>query len=232
MIVEDEPHAVLLLKDHIGKIPFLELTGNCYDAMSAIDFLKNHSVDVILLDINLPRISGIEMAAMLPKEQKLIFTTAYSEYALDSFDYHVIDYLLKPISFKRFMQAVNKLPLFMQHETSATIAADKNGADDFLFVKSGKQMHRIEYTAILYLEAVKEYIAIHTVKEKILAYKRMKDVAAILPEQFVRIHNSYIVNIKHIRNIESNMVLVKGESLPVSNSYRNIFQEKINAKLL
>ncbi len=231
MIVEDEPHAMLLLQDHISKVPFLELQANSYDAMSAMEVLKDKRVDVIFLDINMPKITGIEMAAMLPKDQKLIFTTAYSAYALDSFEYHVVDYLLKPISFKRFMQAVNKLENFAAPAIASEEAFIKEETD-YLFVKTGKQVQQIEYAAIRYIEAVKEYIAIHTEKEKILVYKRMKEVAAILPVQFVRIHNSYIVNIRHIRNIESNLVMVKGESLPVSNSYRNLFQEKINARLL
>jgi two-component system LytT family response regulator len=112
MIVEDEPNAMKLLEDYIGKIPFLQLSGKCYDAMAAVSFLKTNTVDVIFLDINMPSLTGIEMAAMISKEQKIIFTTAYSEFALDSFEYHVVDYILKPITFKRFMHAINKLQSF------------------------------------------------------------------------------------------------------------------------
>jgi two-component system LytT family response regulator len=232
MIVEDEPHAMQLLDDYIAKIPFLQMETKCYDAMAAIAFLRNHTVDVIFLDINMPLLTGIEMAAMISKEQKIIFTTAYSEYALDSFEYHVIDYLLKPITFKRFVQAVNKLQTFMQSEASTNEHVETTATPDYLFVKSGKQVHKIEYTAIYYLEALKEYIAIHTQKEKILVYKRMKEVAESLPPQFVRIHNSYIVNIQHIKNIDSNTVLIQELRLPVSNSYRDLFQQRINARLL
>lgn len=229
IIVEDEPHAMQLLEDHIGKVPFLQLEARFFDAMEALRYLERHRTDLIFLDINMPGLSGLDMAAMLPAKQKLIFTTAYAEYALDSFEYYVVDYLLKPISFKRFMQGVNKLQVFIQQEI-LTPAAAEPVAGDFLFVKSGKQVHKIEYASICYLEALKEYIAIHTDKGKILVYKRMKEVAALLPLQFVRIHNSYIVNLRHISNIESNLVTVKGESLPVSNSYRNLFQERIQAR--
>ncbi len=104
MIIEDEPHAMQLLEDHIAKVPFLELAAKSYDAMDAMNFLSRQAVDVIFLDINMPLLSGIEMAAMINKRQKIIFTTAYSEYAIDSFEYHVIDYLLKPVTFRRFMQ--------------------------------------------------------------------------------------------------------------------------------
>lgn len=228
MIVEDEPNAMKLLEDYIGKIPFLHLSGKCYDAMAAVSFLQNNTVDVIFLDINMPSLTGIEMAAMIPKDQKIIFTTAYSEYALDSFEYHVVDYLLKPITFKRFMQAVNKLQSFMQAEPEESETSAMPG---FLFVKSGKQVHRIEYASVFYLEALKEYIAIHTPKEKILVYKRMKDVAEVLPPQFVRIHNSYIVNLQHIRNIGSNMVQINEQRLPVSNSYRGLFQQRISERM-
>eukprot|EP01136_Pigoraptor_vietnamica_P004501 Opistho-1_new@34876 len=232
IIVEDEPPALRLLEDHIGKISFLQLEARFFDAMAALQYLEQHTIDLIFLDINMPVLSGMDMAAMLPAQQKLIFTTAYSEYALDSFEYQVVDYLLKPISFKRFMQAVNKLTVFMQQEDQAPAVNSSSEENDFLFVKSGKQMHKIEYDAICYLEALKEYIAIHTETGKILVYKRMKDVAEQLPLQFVRIHNSYIVNLRHIKNIESHLVMVKGESLPVSNGYRSLFQERIQAKLL
>lgn len=231
MIVEDEPHAMQLLEDHLCKIPFMQLVSKCYDAMSAIDYLRTNIVDVIFLDINMPLLTGIDMASMIPKQQKIIFTTAYSEYALDSFDYHVVDYLLKPITFKRFMQAVNKLQLFIQSEPVA-VTTETNTSTDYLFVKSGRQFHKIKYTAISYLEALKEYIAIHTASEKILVYKRMKDLAETLPPGFVRIHNSYIVNIEHIKNIDSNTVLVQGQRLPVSNSYKELFQQRIQEKMI
>lgn len=231
MIVEDEPNAMKLLEDYISKLPFLQLRGKAYDAMDAVRLLSGQTVDVIFLDINMPHVTGIEMAAMIGKEQKIIFTTAYSEYAIDSFEYHVVDYLLKPITFKRFMQAINKLQSFMQQENKPT-EVHTPAQNDYLFVKSGKQVHRLQYDTIYYLEALKEYIAIHTPAEKILVYKRMKELAGSLPPQFVRIHNSYIVNTRHIRNIDSNMVLVNEMRLPVSNSYREQFLQKISERML
>jgi two-component system, LytTR family, response regulator len=231
MIVEDEPHAMLLLQDYIRKVPYLELLGSFYDAMAALEFLHNHQPDVIFLDINMPGISGIEMAALLPREQKIIFTTAYSEFALDSFDYHAVDYLLKPISFKRFIKAIEKLQVYVTKSVTDISPSKETESQDFLFVKSGKQIHRIAYTSILYLEAVKEYIAIHTEKEKILVYKRMKDVAAVLPDAFVRIHNSYIINTSHITQIHSGQVHLHQIVLPVSSGYRSLFQAKISSRL-
>ena len=229
LIVEDEPNAMLLLQDHISKVPFLVLKGSCYDAMEAMHFLKEQHVDVLFLDINMPRLTGMELAAMLPASQKIIFTTAYSEYALDSFDYHVIDYLLKPISFKRFMQAVHKLDQVAEKKENKNEAVTEQ---DFLFVKSGRQMHKISYDSILYIEASKEYLAIHTDTDKLLVYKRMKEVAQQLPAQFIRIHNSYIVNMHHVKSVGTAEVMVKETSLPVSNGYKSQLQENIQHRIL
>jgi two-component system LytT family response regulator len=232
MIVEDEPHAMQLLEDYIGKIPFMHLETKCYDAMAAISFLRDHTVDVIFLDINMPLLTGIEMAAMIPKEQKIILPLLILN--MHSIVLNTMWWItcLKPITFKRFMQAINKLQSFMQSESTGGELAETTATQDYLFVKSGKQVHKIEYTDIYYLEALKEYIAIHTGKEKILVYRRMKEVAESLPAKFVRIHNSYIVNIQHIKNIDSNMVLIQGQKLPVSNSYRELFHQRINARML
>ncbi len=244
LIVEDEPHAMQLLEDHIAKVPYLRLAGKSYDAMDALNFLSANTVDVIFLDINMPILSGMEMAAMIKKEQKIIFTTAYSAYAVDSFEYHVIDYLLKPITFKRFMQSVNKLQALNE---PAGVRQPAAGMDEsrlthtnlqvtpaagYLFVKSGKQIHKIEYASVFYLEALKEYIAIHTKEGKVLVYKRMKEMAGSLPQQFVRIHNSYIVNVEHIRQIHAGMVQVNDTRLPISNSYRELFNSRISTSLL
>lgn len=136
IIVEDEPPALRLLEDHIGKISFLQLEARFFDAMAALQYTELHTIDLIFLDINMPVLSGMDMAAMLPAQQKLIFTTAYSEYALDSFEYRVVDYLLKPISFKRFMQAVNKLTVFMPQEDQAPVVNSSSEENDFLFRKA------------------------------------------------------------------------------------------------
>lgn len=232
LIIEDEPHAMQLLEDHIAKVPYLQLKGKCYDAFEALDFLNRQKIDVIFLDINMPQLSGLEMAAMSDKTQKIIFTTAYSEYALDSFDYQVIDYLLKPISFKRFMIAVKKLSDLIKPVEGNIACMELSPAQTYLFVKSGKQIHRIEYASIYYFEALKEYIAIHTGQEKLLVYKRMKDVAEILPAQFVRVHNSYIIHIDKIQRLEPGMVQVNDQQLPVSNSYKELLLQKVNRHLL
>lgn len=228
IIVEDEPNAVQLLQDHIGKVPFLELKAVCFDAMEAMAFLKQQQADVLFLDINMPRLSGLELAAMLPAGQKIIFTTAYSEYALDSFEYHVIDYLLKPITFKRFIQAVNKLA----PPATASVTQVQDTAGDFIFIKSGRQVHKLEYSRILYLEAMKEYVSIHMQDEKLLVYKRMKEMETVLPAGFVRIHNSFIINLAHTSQVNGSTAEVAGRELPVSSGYRERFLEMVRKRLV
>ena len=235
MIVEDEPHAMQLLEDHIAKTALLDLRTSCYDAGEALSFLATHMVDVIFLDINMPLLSGLEMAAMIAPDQKIIFTTAYSDYALDSFEFHVIDYLLKPVTFRRFMQAVSKLRTSLPAGDNSNIITEvipeETGADH-MFVKSGRQLHKIQFGEIRYIEAMKEYLRIDTGKEKLLVYKRMKEMALSLPASFVRVHNSYIVNMQHVSSADAASVTVAGTVLPVSAGYRDAFMTRIRHYLV
>ena len=226
LVVDDEPNAGKLLEDYIAKTPHLTLKGKCFDAMEALEFLQNTRVDLIFLDINMPRLSGMELANLLPKHQKLIFTTAYSEYAIESYEFNVIDYLLKPISFKRFLKAIEKADHILQEQPSAV------PHEDYIFVKSDKKMIRITLKDILYFEAVKEYIYVHSAGRKILIYKRMKELAEKLPADFIRVHNSYLINCNHIGRIEGNFVLIGGESIPLGISYKEQFLQFIRTRAL
>lgn len=230
LIIEDEPPAMQLLEDYMRKLPMLELKGKFYDAIEALDYLKKNTVDVIFLDINLPALSGLEMAALIPKEQKIIFTTAYAEYAIDSFSFHVVDYLLKPVSFKRFLQAIQKLQLHIAPQPIKEIPVPKQ--EEFLFVKTGRTVIRIQFADIIYIEAHKEYLCIHTGQEKHLVYKRMKEMAASLPDSFVRIHNSYIVNLQHVQKLGQQVVAIAGRELPVSAGYKEAFQQHIQQRMM
>jgi len=223
LIIDDEPNAGQLLQDYIGKVPYLTLKGNCFDAVEALHFLSHSATDLIFMDIDMPGLSGIELMNILPKEQKVIFTTAYSEYALESYEYNVIDYLLKPISFRRFMMAVSKV---------ANGIPPPAPPEEYMFVKSDKQMIRINFRDILYFEALKEYICIHTKKQKIITYKRMKELMDRLPCNFTRIHNSYIINGDHISKVEGNFVLIDNISLPVGISYKEPFTGFIQTRTL
>lgn len=229
LIVEDEPLAMQLMEDYIRKLPILHLKGKCYDALEAMQWLKHQKVDVIFLDINMPALSGLEMAALIPKDQRIIFTTAYAEHALDSFAFHVIDYLLKPVSFKRFLQAIQKLQLQIQPVETIEMPTKE---PELLFIKSGRAVINIRFTDILYIEAHKEYLQIHTKEQKHLVYKRMKDMATSLPASFIRIHNSYIINLQHLQKTNVQSVQINEKELPVSSSYKEALQTKLKEYLL
>lgn len=230
LIIEDEPPAMQLLEDYIRKLPMLELKGKFYDGIEALEYLKKNNADVIFLDINLPALTGLEMAALMPRDQKIIFSTAYAEHALDSFSFHVIDYLLKPVSFKRFLQAIQKLQLHILPQQVKDIPAVKQ--DTFLFIKTGRTVIKIQFADIIYIEAHKEYLCIHTAKQKHLVYKRMKEMAASLPDSFVRIHNSYIINLQHVQKLGHQLVAIAGRELPVSAGYKETFQQHIQQHMM
>jgi DNA-binding LytR/AlgR family response regulator len=191
--------------------------------MEALDFLSHTTADLIFMDIEMPGLNGMELVNILPKKQKVIFTTAYSEYALESYEYNVVDYLLKPVSFRRFMMAVSK---------AAGGTPQPIAAEEYMFVKSDKQMIRINFRDILYFEALKEYICIHTKNQKIITYKRMKELLEKLPCNFTRIHNSYIVNGDHISKVEGNSVRIENICLPIGISYKEPFAGFIQIRAL
>lgn len=224
MIVDDEPNAVKLLENYIQKMPFLVLEQKCYDAFEAIAYLKQGSVDLIFMDINMPQMSGLDLAAQLPKDQSIIFATAYSSYALEGYEYNAVDYLLKPITFKRFIQSIDK---FRNRCVPTDPAIDsqpkENVTGHYIFVKSGKQYVKLEYNEILYFEARKEYVIVVSANMQTLIYKRMKQLEAQLPPNFIRIHNSFIVNISNLDRVVDNHVVFGQVKLPISSSYREQF---------
>jgi two-component system LytT family response regulator len=231
LIIEDEPNAGQLIQDYISKVPYLSLKGACFDALEALEFLNHSRADLIFLDINMPDLSGIELLNMLPRDQKVIFTTASSDHAIQSYEYNAVDYLLKPISFRRFLMAVQKAAQQIGHQPKPSLPSSPQ-TEEYIFVKSDKKMIRIIIREILYFEALKEYVCIHTKTQKIVTYKRMKELLEKLPAHFARIHNSYIINGDHITRVEGNYVLIGDKNLPVGISYRDSFAEFIQLRAL
>jgi two-component system LytT family response regulator len=227
LIIDDEPNAVNLLEILIQQNTKWNLLGKCYNALEALAFLKDHQPDFIFLDINMPQLSGMELASLLPKDIKIVFTTAYSEYAAESYTFETIDYLLKPITLKRFLAAMQKIDGYFN-------AADKPSttiADEYFFVKSGKVLRKILLADIQYFEGEKEYVRLVTPAEQILIYRRLKDIEEQLQSPFVRVHNSYIVNTKQIVKIQDNHIYIADKQIPISEKFKDGFMQVIQQRI-
>ncbi|MFB6456380.1 LytR/AlgR family response regulator transcription factor [Chitinophaga sp. Hz27] len=231
IIVDDEPNAVNLLELHIQHATDWQLLDKCYNALEALAALKVHQPDIIFLDINMPRLDGMELAALLPPGMKIIFTTAYTEYAAVSYNFETLDYLLKPITLKRFLQAKQKVDNYYADKQQPKAVAPIDHNDSF-FVKSGKTIQQLRLSELCYIEGTREYVKIVTTKGELLVYKRLKDIAAQLQAPFVRIHNSYIVNTTFIEKIQDNQVHIHGQVIPLSEKFRPAFMELIQQQFL
>lgn len=217
IIVDDEPFAIDLLKTYVEKTDFLELIGTFSNPLKAYSFLTTNSADLIFLDINMPELTGLQLIKSLNHCPATILTTAYSEYGVESYDYNVVDYLLKPIRYDRFLKAVNKASeLLPANRTSSLTIEDKS-----INIKSGNKVHRLMISSILFVEASGNYMIFHTSNGKILSLMTMKEVIDILPkEQFARIHKSFIISLAAIDVMERAQVTVKGTKIPIGNIYR------------
>lgn len=236
LIVDDEPLAVDILKDYVEKIPYLQLSGSLENGMEALRYLKEHKTDLVFLDIQMPNLTGIQLIEVLSDPPMIIFTTAYENYALKSYEYDAIDYLLKPIEFERFVKAVEKAydrKKGSSDKNSLKTELSENTSEratpEFLFVKTEYRMQRVQIRDILYIEGMKNYLRIATRDEKIMTLSNFKTIEAALPENnFQRIHKSYIVAIDKIESIERNRVNIGGHLFPVSDTYKEDFYKKID----
>lgn len=237
MIVDDEFLARQLLEGYIAKIPDLELICLCESALEAIDILKTSKIDLILLDVNMPELSGINFLKTLKHKPEVILTTAYSEHAIDGYQLDVIDYLLKPIYFERFVQAIQKARDQIQLKQRASLQQEATSSlveGDSFFVKTGPQkITKLKLSDILYIESLHEYIRIHLSKESYTIYHSLKNLMTVLPrDQFLQIHRSYIVNFNRVNMIEGNTVQVDDISLSIGKNFREEFLAKIKGKSL
>ena len=224
IIVDDEYLARKLLQDYVSKVESLQLVATCSNAFEAMEALANNTVDIMLLDIQMPDLTGMELVKGLEKKPAVIFTTAYSEYAVDAFNLAVVDYLLKPFDFPRFFQAVRKAIGNVQPKAEETTkqAADISKSNDFITVKADYKLYKINYDDLLFIEGQHEYVTFHTTHRRITALFALKDLEEILPkDKFVRVHKSYIVSFKHIQDLDKSDVTVAGNKVPVGASYRD-----------
>lgn len=238
VIVEDEPLARSLLEKYIQKVPYLQLIQSFYDPLKALDFLRENTVDILFSDIQMPEITGITLLKILQKKPLIILTTAYSEYAIEGYELDVLDYLLKPITFERFLKSVEKASSRLN--SSKEIANDKNkqeanavnsiaeAVQPYIFVKDGTKLVKIKLNEIMYIEGLKDYVAIYTPNQKVVSLQTIKSLESTLPEkQFIRIHNSFIVALEWIEAIQREKVQIGKAFLPISDTYRKAFKDFI-----
>ena len=230
LVIDDEPLARDLIRSHIEKLENFEVVAECGDAMKALQELRNHEVDLMFMDIQMPQITGIEFLKTLKHPPKVIITTAYREYALEGFELDVVDYLLKPITFERFIKSINKYFQISQEETQnvSTISTSLPVEDAFIYVKENKKVIKLHLNEILYVEGLSEYVQIYTEKKKIITKTSMTNMQEKLPDTaFMRIHKSYIVSMAKIEAFTSHSIDVPGKELPIGRSYKNSVLETL-----
>jgi DNA-binding LytR/AlgR family response regulator len=221
LIVDDEPMAREILEDHLSKINSVQVVASCKNAVDAFNVIAAKKIDVIFLDINMPEISGLSFAKSINKKMKLIFTTAYREYAVDGFDLQAVDYLLKPISFDRLYQSINK---YIDECIPSDLQKDKENIEeksDFIFVRSDRKMIKVNFVEILYIESLGDYIKIILGTKNIVTRETISSIEAKLPKNmFLRTHRSFIVSIKHIVSFTNEYIEINKKSIPISRSYK------------
>lgn len=221
IIVEDEPLAAEILKDYIDQVPFLNLITVCEDAIYALDVLQKEKIDLIFLDINLPKLKGFDFIKTLKNPPNIIITTAYHEFALQGYEFNVIDYLMKPIAFNRFLVAVNKLK--QSNETTPTPQTMQENEREYLFFNVSKKMVKVYLDEVVYIESVKEYISVVTANKTILVKFQLGQIEALLPKNnFIRIHRSFIVAKNRVDAFSATDVEINNKQIPIGRSYKEL----------
>jgi two-component system, LytTR family, response regulator len=231
LIVEDEPLARNLLTEYVGKVPDLNLVEASSSPLQALEILRRQHIDLLFLDIQMPELTGISFLKVLQKKPFVILTTAYSQYALEGYELDVVDYLLKPITFERFLKAVDKVNQRIQSPPKIQSESAPRTQDDFVFVKDGTKLVKVQLSDILYVEGLKDYVTIHTKTQKVVTLQRLKALEEQLPsDRFIRIHHSFIIGVHAIDAVHKGEVKIGNAMLPISESYRKSFREFIEGK--
>jgi two-component system, LytTR family, response regulator len=226
--IDDEPKALEVIERYCRKISLVDLKATFREPVKAIEFLNREKVDLIFLDINMPDISGMQLVQTLSPRPMIIFTTAYSHYAVESYDLNALDYLLKPITFERFLAAVNKASSQLSSQNKTGIKDDTTGT---LFIKSGPHTYQVKIGDILYLEKDGNYITVHLKDKQILIRENMGDIFDLVPAaEFVRVHKSFIVAIRHINMIEVHQLIINEKKIPIGSTYREPLRARLGLK--
>jgi DNA-binding LytR/AlgR family response regulator len=241
--VDDEPLALDIIEDYVSKVPFLQLVKRTENAIEALQMVQDGGIDLVFLDIQMPDLTGIQFLKIAGSKASFILTTAYSQYALESYDLNVADYLLKPIAFDRFYKAVEKVHQQLQKNGNVPVAtetpivnlqppvAHTPPVQDFIFVKTEHKIQKIHLADILYIEGLKDYISIFTKTERIITLQNMKKMEETLPKsEFIRVHKSYIIALDKIESIERSRISIASKTIPVGDTYRDAFFKLIDGK--
>jgi two-component system LytT family response regulator len=240
--VDDEPLALDIIEDYVSKVPFLELVKRTENAIEALQLVQAGGIDLVFLDIQMPDLTGIQFLKIASGKSNYILTTAYSQYALESYDLNVSDYLLKPIAFDRFYKAVEKVHKQLQKDEPAVtvipepvaapiVPPQHTQAQDFIFVKTEHKIQKIELDDILYIEGLKDYISIFTRNERVITLQNMKRMEETLPRgEFIRVHKSYIIALDKIESIERSRISIASKVIPIGDTYRDEFFKLIDGK--
>ena len=234
LVVDDEPLALHVLEDYIAKVPFLQLIKVTTNPIEALTLVQQGAADLVLLDVQMPELTGLQFLRIANGRAKVILTTAYPQYALDGYEMDVIDYLLKPIAFDRFFRAVQKVQGIMEpaikpvlKEEPAPVAYD-DFLSDFIFVKTEHKIQKVYLNDILFIEGLKDYISIFTPAERVITLQNMKKMEEALPERhFIRVHKSYIVSLNKIDSIERSRICIGEKIIPIGDTYRDDFYTMI-----
>jgi DNA-binding LytR/AlgR family response regulator len=219
LLVDDEPLAIQLLSNHIAQVDMLEVVATCSNAIEALNVLRSTQVDLLFLDIKMPKITGIDFLRTVKDPPSVIVTTAYREYAIEGYDLDLVDYLLKPITFERFFKAVER---YLRNRSSGNATTVSDEEAPFINIRSDRKFHRINISEIIYVESVKDYIVIHLTNKKITAKYRIGDFELSLPSKtFLRVHRSFIVNINRIDAFTVNEIEVRGAVVPIGINYKD-----------
>jgi len=233
IIVDDEQYARKLLEGYVEKLPVLQVKSLCKNSMEAMQALKKDKIDLMFLDIQMPDLSGIDFLKTLSHKPVVIFTTAYQEYALEGYELDVIDYMLKPISFERFMKGVNKALDFIQSHDDIAInsTATMNNTEkavDFINIKADYKIYKLKHDQILFIEGLKEYVTFYTLERKYIVLESLKIVETSLPDdKFLRVHKSYIVNSSIVQSLYGNMIEIGEHQIPIGKSYAESVKGKL-----
>lgn len=223
--VDDEPPALQLVTTYIEKTPFLELQGAYNNPIEALEQVQKHHIPLVFLDINMPDISGMQLSRLLPESSKVIFTTAYEKYALESYRVAALDYLVKPFSYEEFLEAATRARDFFN------VKEEQPETADFMFIKADYKLHKVYFNEIMYVENIKDYVRLHLNNgNKLMSLMSLKSLEEELPGNFMKVHRSFIVNLDAITTIERNRILFGKNYVPISDKYKDTFQQYISGR--